>query len=227
VKEFVERKAQHMFGTLPDIMQRSISYYNKPLVFKSCRCCLRKAVIDHFTICAVVTAGLNEVYSGGLASYSIVNMIIAHLQCEGFDARNVIAESAPLPGPAATSHARSYAEATQSADDDECIYTTLSSDDSEYSGNEEECPADVAQPAGRHWDAAGIQLKIPEKGMNGAASESRQGEDGELVSYLEHLSSLSYHPFDLGLLLTSFLHRSSKTHQDCIPCRKHMLSNLN
>jgi DNA polymerase sigma len=27
---------------------------------------------------------LNEVWTGGLSSYSLVNMVIAHLQCEGF-----------------------------------------------------------------------------------------------------------------------------------------------
>lgn len=33
--------------------------------------------------------GLNEVFQGGLSSYSLVNMVIAHLQCEGWDASKV------------------------------------------------------------------------------------------------------------------------------------------
>ncbi|KXZ49555.1 hypothetical protein GPECTOR_20g409 [Gonium pectorale] len=42
-------------------------------------------------LCLVVKAllkeaGLNEVFTGGVSSYALVNMLIAHLQCEGYDA---------------------------------------------------------------------------------------------------------------------------------------------
>jgi DNA polymerase sigma len=30
-------------------------------------------------------AGLNEVFSGGLSSYSLFSMVLAHLQCEGYE----------------------------------------------------------------------------------------------------------------------------------------------
>ena len=43
---------------------------------------------------------LNEVFSGGLSSYSLVNMVIAHLQCEGFQAHGV-AEAGRAPATSA------------------------------------------------------------------------------------------------------------------------------
>ena len=43
---------------------------------------------------------LNEVFSGGLSSYSLVNMVIAHLQCEGFRAHGV-AEAGRAPASSA------------------------------------------------------------------------------------------------------------------------------
>ncbi|GFR51554.1 hypothetical protein Agub_g13973, partial [Astrephomene gubernaculifera] len=46
-------------------------------------------------LCLVVKAllkeaGLNEVFTGGVSSYVLINMVIAHLQCEGYDVRHVL-----------------------------------------------------------------------------------------------------------------------------------------
>ncbi|GIL59507.1 hypothetical protein Vafri_14274 [Volvox africanus] len=63
-------------------------------------------------LCLVVKAllketGLNEVFTGGLSSYCLVNMMIAHLMCEGFDARGILVSMLPehpRPAGAATGH---------------------------------------------------------------------------------------------------------------------------
>ncbi|GLI71495.1 hypothetical protein VaNZ11_016710 [Volvox africanus] len=63
-------------------------------------------------LCLVVKAllketGLNEVFTGGLSSYCLVNMMIAHLMCEGFDTKGILVSSSPehaCPTRASTGH---------------------------------------------------------------------------------------------------------------------------
>ncbi|GAX75766.1 hypothetical protein CEUSTIGMA_g3209.t1 [Chlamydomonas eustigma] len=174
---------------------------------------VRRAVLDLpplLPLCLVIKAllresRLNEVYSGGLSSYSIVNMIIAHLQCEGFDASNVISESVVLP--AAVSQGSRHQHITKdSGDDDEQGHTCSSDHDTSDDAAEDYHGKAVIQPASHHLEAV-PEFKTPETQINEAGPGSFHGAEGDLVSYLQQLPSLSYSPFDLGMLLTTFLHR--------------------
>ena len=132
--------------------------------------------------------GLNEVYQGGLSSYSLINMIIAHLQCEGFDASNVIEWiNRRTPVPTGRGRHKRGAERKRAAGGIE----------------PEEGPgplqfASVSTPEAAEG-ATGFDGVEP--------SEPASSHSDDLFGYLRAVADVSHHEYDLGMLLTSFLQR--------------------
>lgn len=122
-------------------------------------------------------AGMNEVFTGGLSSYSLCNMVIAHLQAEGFQADK---EAAQLPlGP----HNLSFVEQLLQ--------------DAERRADQGTAAATAATPAPNHSSAT--------QRSNGHAGPSGADAAGQLVTIARQLHCALQ--CDLGVLLWGFFDR--------------------
>ena len=140
--------------------------------------------MDSLTSVLCVASGLNEVFQGGLSSYSLVNMIVAHLQCEGFDASDVVDWIARTQPMADGGRRRRRAG--------------------------RKCETGKTEPAGE--EPVPLPSAIPlvadlirEEGAASAAPTTFSPDD--LMSYLREVADMDHHKYDLGMLLTSFLQR--------------------
>ena len=148
---------------------------------------------------------LNEVYQGGLSSYSLVNMVIAHLQCEGFDASGVVRLAAAVSCGSEISGGRSSGLKGKKKERKKIrlkpgqplVWVSGSDDDD---NDEDREGLDGASPSlsGR------IESRDPSTPLSASDSKSSMYE---LMDYLKGVAQMEHHGYDLGQLLTSFLHR--------------------
>ena len=136
-------------------------------------------------------------YQGGLSSYSLVNMVIAHLQCEGFDASGII--SSACGGSGADVPQQQRADPRRRSGE----RSTPGRGGAEAGGSEEDNEGDDEDGG-----SVGGGTSTPGVGaVTAAAAAATAAASESLRLHLGELAAMPHRGYDLGLLLTSFLHR--------------------